>query len=655
MIKTINFCLAVTAIMAVNHTLSAQQALPPLPQAEPVVPGTQPEATELTRGPIHEAFAQPFEMKSGGDFIVTQTPPEPIEEYPPNQLPESSAYQWVGGYWGWEPDEERFIWISGTWRLAPENMVWSPGYWVEVEGGHTWVSGSWVKEGEVYLMAQIPPDSREENPGEPPSAQHFWVPGHWIENQGGFSWKPGFWSRAYAGRVWIPFRYIWTPQGYLVAKGYWDYALEDRGVLYSPVEFDQVPGPTYRYTPNVITRVDYLPTHLFVHRNYGHYCFGDYYNYRRPGVFISWTSRSYRSYDPLRLFFFSFHRDRFDHHRHRHDYYHDHSNHRPKHTWKDQRKHSEQHRDDDDFKKGKYKDAYVSAGANSSLKGNDLGSRVRFGDDKKRWQEIVQQNERDRKLKKQHEEELKKLSKMKSLDERFKKDSKDSKSKITTIGPLNIRTKEKSEDDRSRRPGNSGRSGIVIIPGSKDKKEERSPSIRFVPGNSKPPTFSGRNTNTSDALKKLREQNAKIQKESNDRLRKEADQRNKMLKKESENRSALLKKQIEEARRRQSQPSGNRSQPTIRLPSQNPQQSKQKSQQPSQKTQQPSQRKPEPKREIKLPTREYKQPSKDYKKPEKSSSSSNSSKKSKSSNSSKGRAPSRRPSNSNKSSKKKKD
>ncbi|MDC0273326.1 MAG: hypothetical protein P8M30_21250 [Planctomycetaceae bacterium] len=643
MIRTMLVCFAITAILSVNHTLSAQQALPPLPQAEPVVPGTQPEETELTRGPIHEAFAQPFEPKSGGEFIVTQTPPEPIEEYPPNQLPESSAYQWVSGYWGWEPDEERFIWISGTWRLAPENMVWSPGYWVEVEGGHTWVSGSWVKEGEVYLMAQVPPDSREENPGEPPSAQHFWVPGHWIENQGGFSWNSGFWSRAYAGRVWIPFRYVWTPEGYLVANGYWDYALEDRGVLYSPVEFDQVPGPTYRYTPNVITRVDYLPTHLFVYRNYGHYCFGDYYNYNRPGVFISWTSRNYRSYDPLRLFFFSFHRDRFDHHRNRHDYYHDHADHRPKHTWNDQRNHSERHRDDDDFKSGKYKDAFVSAGANSWKKGDGLGSHVRIGDDnQKRWQEIAQKNDRDRQLKKQHEENLKKLSKSKSLDGRFQKDSNASRSRITTIGPLNIRTKEKSSDDRSGRTGNSGRLGssgrsdVVISPG-KDKKDERLPSSRFVPGNTKPPAYSGRNTNTSDALKRLREQNEKIQKESNDRARKEADQRNNIPKKENDNRSDLLKKQIEEARRRQSQSSGNRSQPTIRLP--------------SQKSQQPNQRKQEPKREIKLPTRENKQPSQNYKKPERSSSSSNSANKPKSSNSSKGKAPSRRPSSSNKSSK----
>jgi len=331
-----------------------------------------------------------------------------------------------------------------------------------------------------------------------------------------------------------------------------------------------------------------------------------------------------------------------------HDYYHDHSDHRPKHTWRDQREYSDRHRDDDDFKKGKYKDADLSAKADSLLKGDHGGGRVRFKNDDKRWQEIVQKNERDQKLKRQHEDALKKYGKTKTLDERFKKDSDNSRSKITTVGPLNIRTKEASKERPSSGDRSSG-NRIVVTPGkgvNPTTKDDRSTSGRFEPGNRNTP-ISGRGTPTSDTLKKLREQNEKMQRENTDRARKEAEQRNNFSQKDNERRMDILKKQADEARRRQSQPSGNQGKPAIKLPTQRSPEPKREIKLPPQKSKQPEQRQPEQRQ--RQPEQSSKRPEQSFKKPEQSSSSSS---KSKSSDSSKGKAPSRRPSNS---SKKKKD
>ena len=55
-------------------------------QEPPPLPGpdlTQNDGiTELNRGPVHEGFAQPFQMKNGEGFLIDRQPPEPIQEIP---------------------------------------------------------------------------------------------------------------------------------------------------------------------------------------------------------------------------------------------------------------------------------------------------------------------------------------------------------------------------------------------------------------------------------------------------------------------------------------------------------------------------------------------------------------------------------------------
>src|SRR5690349_1369081 len=69
-----------------------------------------PEGVEvLTRGPIHEAYANPVtgEVKAG--FVAPKEPPAEIEEVPPDVRPEGDDVVWISGYWAWDEERDDFI------------------------------------------------------------------------------------------------------------------------------------------------------------------------------------------------------------------------------------------------------------------------------------------------------------------------------------------------------------------------------------------------------------------------------------------------------------------------------------------------------------------------------------------------------------------
>src|SRR5438270_31607 len=72
-----------------------------------------------TRGPVHEAFAQPFDLKPEPGPAVPKEPPAPIPEVPPEERPQGDNVQWIGGYWAWDADRGDFMWVSGTFRNPP--------------------------------------------------------------------------------------------------------------------------------------------------------------------------------------------------------------------------------------------------------------------------------------------------------------------------------------------------------------------------------------------------------------------------------------------------------------------------------------------------------------------------------------------------------
>ena len=202
---------------------AAGQQPPPMPSQE------QPEV--LTRGPVHEAFAEPVILQIQAGLVVSNRPPNNIEEIPPAERPRGNHYVWVPGYWSWDEDRNNYIWVSACWRAAPPNMSWVPGYWSQVAGGWEWVAGFWMPastQNIEYLPA--PPEYNDmQPPGSPPSPNDIWVPSCEYWYQGHYVQRPGYWLAERPDWVWVPSHYIWTPRGYIFADGHWDYPMEEIG------------------------------------------------------------------------------------------------------------------------------------------------------------------------------------------------------------------------------------------------------------------------------------------------------------------------------------------------------------------------------------------------------------------------------------------
>ena len=94
----------------------------------------------LARGPMHEAFAAPVVFDPEPGMLVSQAPPSPIEEIPPEEQPEGEYVIWIDGYWSWDDEANSFIWVSGIWRDVPPNREWVPGYWLSTPTGSQWSS-----------------------------------------------------------------------------------------------------------------------------------------------------------------------------------------------------------------------------------------------------------------------------------------------------------------------------------------------------------------------------------------------------------------------------------------------------------------------------------------------------------------------------------
>lgn len=266
----------------------------------PPVPAEEIEV--LTRGPVHEAFATPviFDPKPG--LKITEPPPAPIEELPPDAKPVGDNVAWISGYWSWDDERDRFIWISGIWRAVPPDLEWVPGYWFDDKAGHfQWVAGFWKKDDDddiSYLPP--PPETVEEGPvGQQTSENQSWVPGTWMWRDGRYVWRPGYWVDCHQGWLWVPSSYVWTPNGYIFVRGYWDYPLNRRGMMFAPICPVNTGRFAWSYSPTVVIDSGVCTSYLFVNRSTSRYYYGDYYgpSYRTSG-YMPW---------------FSFHSSRFGH------------------------------------------------------------------------------------------------------------------------------------------------------------------------------------------------------------------------------------------------------------------------------------------------------------------------------------------------------
>jgi hypothetical protein len=285
------------------------QAAPqnPGPSADAAAPdaagGGDPNTEVLTRGAVHEAFAQPVVFNATQGAVVPKQPPDPVEEMPPEQKPAGDHVVWIAGYWNYEADQQKFIWTSGIWRAMPNGVEWVPGYWNQADGGYQWIAGFWRKNEvtQVTYLPQKPPDTLEQGPvGTAPSADYIWVPGHWMWWHEHYAWRPGFWAAANPDWIWVPAHYVWTPPGYVFVEGHWDYAMEHRGVFFAPVVFRPgvFIGPGFVYTPVVAMDFGVCTGCLFCRP--GCYCFGDYYGpaFVSVGIYPWFAYHGRFGYDP---------------------------------------------------------------------------------------------------------------------------------------------------------------------------------------------------------------------------------------------------------------------------------------------------------------------------------------------------------------------
>lgn len=301
--------LAVSMTVGGNQRVAAQRPElqpPQQPQAKRPSADGQDGVEVLTRGPVHEAFAETITFDPEPGVVALQAPPADIEEVPPLQKPAAANLAWIPGYWAWDDERNDFLWLSGIWRALPPGRQWVPGYWGQNQQGYQWTSGYWADAGanEVDYLPE-PPATVEAGPNvAAPSADDIWLPGSWIWQQNRYAWRPGYWTNGNQDWDWVPDHYVWTPRGYVFVDGYYDYSVPRRGIVFAPVYFDGGlrTRTGFSYTPSTVINPGVFVSHLFVRPGYGHYYFGDYYgsNYANSG-FSPWFAfqSSNRGYDPI--------------------------------------------------------------------------------------------------------------------------------------------------------------------------------------------------------------------------------------------------------------------------------------------------------------------------------------------------------------------
>jgi len=324
----------------------------PAPAGDAAGPADQEGMETLTRGPIHEAFADPAIPDPKPSPVVPDKPPPDVPEQPPDYQPEGN-YLWIPGYYEWDEDRRGFIWVTGVWRQPPPGKRWMEGYWHEVDGGWQRVRGFWIDDEveHVSYQATPPPNSLDTGPSSPqPADDHFWIPGNWNYVNANYVWQAGYWAPYQPNWVWVPARWLWTPAGYVFAPGYWDYRLANRGQIFAPVYFSSAiyTRPGWFYRPTVVIPTSNLFITLWLRPSYGSYYFGNYFGPQYASLgFMPWVNIGV--YQRQRYFYDPFYSYAAVHYRRQgvdflgrtqgwHQYYAEHPNDRPPATWREQQR-----------------------------------------------------------------------------------------------------------------------------------------------------------------------------------------------------------------------------------------------------------------------------------------------------------------------------
>ena len=294
------YLVAALAALGANFGLHKAMAVPPAPAAAP------DRAQVLTRGPVHEAFAETVTFDPQPGIVVPKAPPAAIEELPPDQKPEGANVAWIPGYWAWDDERSDFLWVSGIWRDLPPGRQWVPGYWGQSGQGEQWTSGYWA-DAQVSNVEYLPepPATAEAGPNiaSPFAGQHL-AAGQLDLEPEPLCLASRFLGRRAAGlglgsrplrlgsaRLCFCRRLLGSlhrPPRCAVCTGLFQWGHVFAAWFLLLADDGDRPG---RFTDN-----------LFLRPRYQHYYFGDYYagNYQAAGFYPSYSYNSGRNgYDPI--------------------------------------------------------------------------------------------------------------------------------------------------------------------------------------------------------------------------------------------------------------------------------------------------------------------------------------------------------------------
>jgi len=235
-----------TAGAQVPGASGREEALPldgPATQLDPVPSAVLPPADSDVAAPeararAHEAVEPPESRRGGIRQHVQKEPPATIAERPGVGRPDRRA-QWVPGYWDWDPGQNDYVWVGGTWQVPPVGSMWVAGRWMRDNDGWYRVPGVWSRRRDsgtrpASAVAAAPAsalpewrrngppvDHPSDAPGVAPAPDYFYLAGHYGPDGDHVTWKPGFWARMQPGWDWSPARWVRRPDGWDFRPGSW--------------------------------------------------------------------------------------------------------------------------------------------------------------------------------------------------------------------------------------------------------------------------------------------------------------------------------------------------------------------------------------------------------------------------------------------------
>ena len=260
----------------------------------------------LTRGPLHEAFAQPVVFEPSQAPRAPEAVPAPLHEVLPAFKPQG-AVVWIAGYWAWNDVNDSWTWVTGTWRVPPAGKHWVSGYWTDSNDRRDWIAvGVGLLDSGSGQQVDLRASPAE---GKAPAARSSIGPGRVLAARVLDFRKRSVClarrigdahpARSIVGSVSVPLdsgrvRFCRQLLGLPVCSR--------RGWLFDPVGLTNSDSDTSKlsFGPSTLLNVDNVALELFARPKQSAYYFGDYFgaSHVRHGIH-AWYRYAQTAYDPI--------------------------------------------------------------------------------------------------------------------------------------------------------------------------------------------------------------------------------------------------------------------------------------------------------------------------------------------------------------------